>query len=235
MSEKKELETVDDLKMVQRYLKYGLEFHELAACHLVEANLKFEATIKQVDTEQLTLELEITAESYSKIKSEIGSASSKPQSEIRLNYSVDSSTIFLSGILQNLSAGRLSVQVKTPLQKLQRRESLRMKIQESHDATISLGGTSFPIYDISAGGVSILVGLLAEKDFEKQKLFPASILSFLGKDIKVDLEVKSCLVHGRSGQKLKVGLAFKALPQNIEQMIVREVYQQTQKIWSRWI
>jgi hypothetical protein len=61
------------------------------------------------------------------------------------------------------------------------------------------------------------------------------MMTFLGKEIKVDLEVKNVLPADKSGVKWKVGFRFKGLPGAIEQMIAREAYLHTHKIWSRFL
>jgi hypothetical protein len=47
--------------------------------------------------------------------------------------------------------------------------------------------------------------------------------------------VKNVLNHSKDGLKVKVGLRFKGLPASTEQMIAREAYLHTHKIWSRWL
>ena len=121
-----------------------------------------------------------------------------------------------------------------PMFKLQRREALRIRLTDPK-CTIQLGQQSHPLYDISAGGLSILVSLQEEKNYPKGQRFPKSTLQFLGKELKVDLEVKNLITHGKDGAKVKVGFHFVALPAAIEQMIAREAYLYTHKIWSRWL
>ncbi|HEY8278779.1 MAG TPA: PilZ domain-containing protein [Bdellovibrionota bacterium] len=231
----KDLEPVNDLKMVQRYLRYGLEFHELVSCYIEDSNLRFDAFIKAVDIDKLALDMEITDECFAKLDSNQISAIDRPQSEIRLSYSVNEATFFVHAKFQRRNIRNMAVKADMPMYKLQRREALRIKVMASHKATVRLGPTVFPLFDISAGGLSVVVGINEEKDFKKQQLFPGSMMTFLGKEIKVDLEVKNVLPADKSGVKWKVGFRFKGLPGAIEQMIAREAYLHTHKIWSRFL
>lgn len=231
----KDLEPVSDPKMVQRYLRYGLEFHEVISCYIELADLRFESTFKTVDPANLTLELEIAEDSFAKLTPQQLSAIDSPQSPIRLSYSVNEATFFIQARVQSRSARRLVIRAEMPMYKLQRREALRIKVMESHKATVKLGPNILPLYDISAGGISIVVSLDEEKAYKKGQLFPGSVLSFVGKEIKVDLEVKNILSNSKDGLRWKVGFRFKSLPSHFEQMIAREAYLHSHKIWSRWL
>ena len=55
----KDLQPVADLKMVQRYLRYGLEFHEIISCYIEDADLRFDAELKSVDMEKLVIDMDI--------------------------------------------------------------------------------------------------------------------------------------------------------------------------------
>lgn len=234
-TKEKDLQPVTDLKMVQRYLRYGLEFHEVVNCFVDDVNLRFDASIKSIDMDKLTIEMEIDKDDFGKIPYDTLSAVDRPQSAIRLSYSVNEATFFIHAKMQGRSASRIVVKAEMPMFKLQRREAMRIKVLDSHKATIKLGPEIFSIHDISAGGISIVIGIDAEKNYPKGKSFPASHLKFLGQEIKVDLEVKNILPMGKDGLKWKVGFRFRALPATFEQLIVREAYLHTHKIWSRWL
>jgi c-di-GMP-binding flagellar brake protein YcgR len=235
MPAKDDLEPVNDLKMAQRYLQYGVEFREPISCYVEDAGLRFDAYLQSVDTEKLLLELETTEESFQKLDSNHLAAVDRPQGDLRLSYSVNEATFFVHGQVQGRSQRRIVVKASMPMYKLQRREALRIKVLDSHKATVQLGGVVHSLFDISAGGLSIVVKLLDEKDFRKQQAFPNSLLRFLGKEIRVDLEVKNVLTHSKDGQKVKVGFRFKNLAPSVEQVIAREAYLHTHKIWSRWL
>lgn len=231
----KDLQPVDDLKMVQRYLKYGLEFHEIVSCYIEDVDLRFDASIKSVDMAKLIIEMDIDKDDFAKLPYDTLSAVDRPQSAIRLSYSVNEATFFIHAKMQGRSARRIVVKAEMPMYKLQRREAMRIKVLDSHKATIKLGPEILPIFDISAGGICIVIGLDEEKNYQKGKTYPGSHLKFLGQEIKVDLEVKNLLPMGKDGLKWKVGFRFKALPATFEQLIVREAYLHTHKIWSRWL
>ena len=230
-----DLEPVADLKMVQRYLKYGLEFHELVTCVLEDGGLRFEAQLHAVEDATLLLELEIEEDALAKLDSNQLSSVDQPQAGVRISYSVNEATFFVHGKIQRRSGRRLSLQADMPMYKLQRRESLRIKVLESHKASVKLGTITLPLFDISAGGISVVVPIDQEKTYKQKQAFPASVLYFVGKEFKVDLEVKNVLGHTKDGLKVKVGFKFKALPASIEQLIAREAYLHTAKIWSRWL
>jgi len=234
--EEDHLEPVTDLKMVQRYLKYGLEFREIVSCYIEDANVRFDASIKSIDAEKLFLEVDIAEESFKKMSPTGLEAIDRPQSGIRLSYSVNEASFFMQTKFQFRQANRIVVKAEMPMYKLQRREALRIKVLEAHKATLKLATKAMiPLFDISAGGLSIVVSLEEQTEYKKGQLFPNSTLSFLGKDIKVNLEVKNVLGHSKDGLKWKIGLRFKALPASVEQMIAREAYLHTHKIWSRWL
>jgi hypothetical protein len=230
-----DLEPVTDLKMVQRYLKYGLEFHEAVSCILDDGGLRFEAQLFSVEDSTLTLELEIDQEPFAKLDSNQLGVVDQPQAGVRISYSVNEATFFVHGKIQRRTGKRISIKADMPMYKLQRRESLRIKVMESHKASVKLGSTTLPLFDISAGGISVVIPFDQEKTYKQKQAFPASVLYFVGKEFKVDLEVKNVLGHSKDGQKIKVGFKFKALPASIEQLIAREAYLHTAKIWSRWL
>ena len=62
-----ELEPVNDIKMVQRYLLYGLEFREVLSCLIEDNEIQFEALILSVDATTLALEIEITEEGFARL------------------------------------------------------------------------------------------------------------------------------------------------------------------------
>lgn len=230
-----DLEPVKDLKMVQRYLKYGIEFHEIVACFIEDANLHFNASIRSIDAESLDISMEIEEESFTKLDSNTLAAIDRSQHPVRLSYSVNEATLFVHGKFQRRSTRQIVVRAELPMFKLQRREALRMKVLAASNTTIKLGTNVYPLFDISAGGIGIVVGLDEEYLYKTQQIFPACTLNFLGKEIKVNLEVKNILSASKDGLKWKVGFQFKALPAAIENMIAREAYLQTSKIWSRWL
>lgn len=232
----KDLEPVSDLSMIQRYLKYGIEFHEIASCLLEDGGVKFEARLKTVDEKKLLIDVDITDETFKALTLDQLKEVDVPQGNIRLSYSVNEATFFVHGRVQGRQANRLVIKASMPMYKLQRREALRIKVMDSHKASVKLGpDLTMPLFDISAGGVSVVVSLEKSTDYKKGMLFPNSTLTFLGKEIKVNLEVQNILQAGKDSLKFKVGFKFKGLPASVEQMIAREAYLHTHKIWSRWL
>lgn len=232
----KDLEPVSDLKMIQRYLKYGVEFHEVATCLIEDVDFKFDAHLKSADEKKLLIELEIVEDAFKAITPQSLASLDRPQGDIRFSYSVNEATFFVHGRIQGRQNNRLRITASMPMYKLQRREALRIKVMESHKASIKLApDLTMPLFDISAGGISVIVGLEKQGEYKKDMAFPNSTLSFLGKEIKVNLVVQNVLQHGKDGLKWKVGLKFKALPASVEQMIAKEAYLHTHKIWSRWL
>lgn len=230
-----ELEPVNDLKMVQRYLRYGVELRELVCCALEESDVRFEALIQSADGDRLALELEITEESFAKLDAISLNEIDQPQVPVRLSYSVNEATFFVHAKLQGRTTRRIVVKADMPMFKLQRRDALRIKVVESHKATIKLGAKTLPLFDISAGGLSVVVPAAEENAYRGRRAYPDCALTFLDKQFKVTLEVKNVLAHGKDGKTVKVGFRFVALPASVEQVIVREAYLHTHKIWSRWI
>ncbi len=233
--DKDHLEPVTDLKMVQRYLKYGLEFRELVSCLIDDTGVRLEGRIKSVDADKLLIELELTDECFTRLGSDGLAAIDQPKGSVRLSYSVNEATFFIQTKFQFRQVSRIALKAEMPMYKLQRREALRIKLTDPK-ATIKLtNGKVMPLFDISAGGLSVEVTLEEQKEYAKGQAFPDSTLSFLGKEIKVNLEVQNILGHSKDGLRWKIGLKFKALPGSVEQMIAREAYLHTQKIWGRWL
>ncbi len=232
----KDLEPVSDLKMIQRYLKYGVEFRELATCLVEDIGFQFDAYLKIADEKNLHIELEITDENFRSVTPEKLASLDRPQGDIRFSYSVNEATFFVHGRIQGRRNNRLRIAASMPMYKLQRREALRIKVMDSHNASIQLGpDLKHSLFDISAGGISVIVSLEKQADYKKDMNFPNSTLHFLGKEIKVNLMVQNILQHGKDGLKWKIGFKFVGLPASVEQMIAKEAYLHTHKIWSRWL
>lgn len=230
----KDLEPVSDLKTVHRYLRYGIEFHEQVSCYIESADLSFTAELRAADKDSFLIELDIEAESFAQLNYVSLGVIDQPQTAVRLSYSVNEATFFVQARVQERKVRKLTVKAELPMYKLQRRESMRIKVLESHQASIQLGKEVHPVFDIGAGGLSIVVGAAQASQFPKQQIFPAQ-LKFIGNEIKVNLEVKNVLKFGKDDLKIKIGFRFRGLPAAFEQLIVREAYLHTHKIWSRWL
>jgi c-di-GMP-binding flagellar brake protein YcgR len=233
--EDKDLEPVTDLKIVQRYLKYGSEFKEDATCFLEDDGPRFEAFISSVNTAELKMELEIPEEHFAKLEEKALFLLSQAQTGIRVGYSVNEASIFVHGKIMSHFLRSFIVEVTMPMLKLQRRAALRLKLTGSIKASLKIDGNTYPAFDISAGGISLVVNFAEQANFKKQQLLQAIVLTFQGNEFNVNLETINITAHGKEGTSHRVGFRFRNLPAAAEQMIAREAYLWTHQIWSRWL
>lgn len=234
LNKNKDLEPVTDLKVAERYLRYGLEFRQIVDCYIEDANLRFEGTLENVDPKTFVLHLDLTKTCYSQLLRGGISSVDRPGGEIRLSYSVNEATLFAHTKFQGRTQQRLIVKAEMPMYKLQRRDALRFKITQNHNASVELLEKEFPLHDISATGMSILADTELQEAFKNQALFLKVKMSFLGSHV-VNLELKNILPFGKDGKRVKVGFRFRALNSRIEQLIAKEAYLISSKIWSRWL
>jgi len=231
----KDLEPVTDLKVAERYLRYGLEFRQIVTCYIEDVGLRFEATLENVDPKTLVLHLDLSKEWYAKLLRGGITSVDRPNGEIRLSYSVNEATLFAHTKFQGRTQKRLIVKAEMPMYKLQRRDALRFKVTKAHNGSLVIGENEFLLNDISATGLSILAEVEHEEAFKNQPLYPKVKMKFLGSTHEVNLELRSVLPFGKDGKKVKVGFRFRGLTTQIEQMIAREAYLVSSKIWSRWL
>ncbi len=234
-NQSKDLAPIEDLKTVHRYLRYAIELHEIVSCYIEDASVRFDCYTLTFDAQALTIELEINPDEFARLGAEELAAIDRRESSYRLSYTVNEVTFFVHAKLQHRSAKKLVLKASMPMYKLQRREALRIKVLDTHGASIVIAGESYRIHDISAGGLSILVGMEQQTHFQKQQPFPKSKLHFVGKEFEVNLETKSIQSSAKDGLTWKIGFHFKQLPAAVEHLIAREAYLHTHKIWARWL
>jgi hypothetical protein len=231
-----ELAPVDDVQVVGRYFRYAIELREPVSCFQGDGAVNFLARTVSFDPTSRHLELEIPESVFGRLSKWDFAHLDRPLGKIRLSYSVNEVTFFVHAVLQGRTERRLSLHVDLPVFKLQRREALRIKVLESHKASVKLtDNLDLPIHDISAGGLGLVVTEMQKDQIQAEGGFPKAVLSFAGKDYTVSLELKTLGPTGRGDLMWKVGLNFHNLPATVEQTIAREAYLHTHKIWSRWL
>jgi c-di-GMP-binding flagellar brake protein YcgR len=232
----KDLEPIKDKKVVERYLRYALDFREKFYCLLDPAPPRFEALLKKLDLENLSLELEITEASYDSLsKGETKRLESLPK-DLRLSFAVNDVLYFLHSRLVERRTRQIAVTVDLPMFKLQRRDAVRIKPLESHNASVEVEGKNYLLHDLSASGLSFVVMPDQEREFIPKQLFRSCRLRFTTLDVPVDLEVMGITRMRQEGSQLfKVGFRFLGLTAAVEQHLAREAYLYTHKIWSRWL
>ena len=176
------------MKVAERYLRYGLEFRQIVTCYIEDAGLRFEATLENVDPKTLVLHLDLSKEWYAKLLRSGISSIDRPNGEIRLSYSVNEATLFAHTKMQGRTQKRMIVKAEMPMYKLQRREALRFKATKVHNGTLDLLEHEFPIFDISATGISVIAEIEHEEAFKNQALWPKVKMKFLGSTNIVNLE-----------------------------------------------
>jgi c-di-GMP-binding flagellar brake protein YcgR len=221
---------------VERYLRYAVDFREKFSCLLDPAPPRFDAFAKAMDSENLSLTLEITETSYaSLLKGEVNRLENLPK-DLRLSFAVNEALYFIHTRLVEKKSRQLTVAVDVPIFKLQRRNAVRIKVSESHQASIEVGEKTYIPHDLSASGLSFVVMPDQESDFIPKQIFRSCRLRFSSLDVPVDLEVIGVnSFKGENDRLLKVGFRFLGLTAAVEQHIAREAYLYTHKIWSRWI
>lgn len=230
----KDLEHVKDRKIANRYLQYLLDLNESVSCFIEEVQLRFEAYAKAFDPKTGELVLELSQKSVNSLSdAEIGSID-KTAHILRLSFEVGDVLYFAAARLLKRNYHTLTLILEFPLYKLQRRNALRIKVLEEHNASVTLEGETYPIHDISATGMSVLVPLFKEELFLKRKLIQGVTFKFASLHLLVDLELVSSSKLKR-GDLQKIGFKFHGLPPSADQMIAKEAYLHTHKIWSRWI
>ena len=232
----KDLEPIKDKKVVERYLRYALDFREKFYCLVDPAPPRFEALLKKLDLENLSLELEITEASYDALsRGETKRLEALPK-DLRLSFAVNDVLYFLHSRLVERKSRQISVAVDMPMFKLQRRDAVRIKPLDSHKASVEVEGKNYLLHDLSASGLSFVIMPDQEHDFIPKQLFRSSRLRFTTLDVPVDLEVIGLtIIRQENGALFKVGFRFLGLTAAVEQHLAREAYLYTHKIWSRWL
>jgi hypothetical protein len=232
----KELEPVKDRKVVERYLRYASEFRELASCLADKESFRFEGQIRSFKPGALSVDLEISMESFQSLTREELARLDTPPSEVRFSFSVNDVLFFAHARVLERKTRSLSLGVDLPVFKLQRRDAMRIKVLEEHNASITIEGKSYIPHDLSATGLSFVVMLDEEALFPLRRIIQSCRLHFAGLDVPVNLEVMSVSrLRKEDGHLLKVGFRFLGLSPATEQKLAREAYLHTHKIWSRWL
>lgn len=230
-----DLEPVKDEKIIHRYFRYASEFSETISCFVEHLNLRFDAQAQSFKEDTNQFSIEITPESYQQMSNHELIVVGREYSMIRLSFSVGDVLYFAGSKTVKRFNRSLVVEVEHPIFKLQRRNALRIKPVDSHGAKVDIEGALFDVYDISATGMSVIIPKDLEVIFPKGKILK-SMLTFTNSECKVGLEVTSMSRLRKDDDKSwKIGFKFKSLPTNTEQMIAREAYLHTHKIWGRWL
>jgi c-di-GMP-binding flagellar brake protein YcgR len=223
-----DLEPIKDKKVVERYLRYALDFREKISCLLDPAPPRFDGMFKSVDLDQLVVKLDITEASFGALSAaELKRLDSVPK-DLRLS--------FLHTRLVQRKTRELELAVDLPMFKLQRRDAVRIRPLDSHHASVEVEGLVYQLNDLSASGLSFHIMPAQEEHFIPKQIFRSCRLKFTSLDVPVDMEVIGLTrVREENGQIFKVGFRFLGLTAAIEQHLAREAYLYTHKIWSRWL
>lgn len=230
------LEPVEDRRIALRYLHYAVDLKEIVT--LVEPSLNFSFTADALSFSEESLQLELGLEPgfLASLNYEQMEALRRPAAEIRFSYGVSSVWVFAHGRVEAVGEKGLRLSVDLPVYKLQRREALRMRVREDHGAVVNLHGLDFPIHDLSAGGLSVVVPMVDERLFAPGLKIPPTTVTFLGKDWRVGLEIVSATpTKFHHGPALKIGFRMVRMPPGLEREIAKEAYLVSHQIWSRWI
>lgn len=231
-----ELEALPEPETIARYLRYAHEFKESFSLLVEPEKLRLEALVTSFVDQDLLLGLEIPAETFAKLSDADKNLLDAKEQKLRLGFCVNDILFFAQSQLVKRNVRQLDLQVKSPLYKLQRRDSVRIKLLESQKASIEITGKKYLLHDLSASGISFVVMEGDEEKFPPRTMLQNCLLQFSGLEAKVNLEVMGLSKMKKAGSRLlKVGFRFLGLPASLEQKIAKEAYLHTHKIWNRWI
>jgi len=235
----KDLEPLSDRKLVDRYVRYALDFKEIATCHSpagVIPPLHFHAAILDFNAEAFALGLEINEDPFADLNYEQRASLDQLERPLRLSFSVNDVLFFAHARITSRQERKLVVALDLPVFKLQRRSAVRLKIMKEHAACVELNGKKFIPHDLSAGGLSIVMDKNEKDRYAPGWEFPAVVLRFAGREFRATLEVAGAHPLRKDSDRLwKVGFRFKDLPPAGEDAITKEAILYTQKIWARWL
>ena len=114
------------------------------------------------------------------------------------------------------------------LYRTDKRSDFRLKADEYVSLDLEIKGKNFEVIDISAGGISFYINLGEQKGFEKGRVLKNITLSL--NEIKFDIPWSKIVGFwiGRDSEelptgKIKIGLAFQALPIETEKELFQEI------------
>jgi len=229
------LEPIAETPTIFRYLKYAFDFKEYVSVLVEGTGQRLEGlTVTKVEP-SLLFGLEIPAPLFSSLSADEKDSFAKAGQIFRLTFSINDVEFFAQGKFQKRNVRELFLQISSPIFKLQRRDSIRMKAPKGM-ASIEIDGAVYEIEDISASGLSILVTPEQLEKFPLRTTLISCGLKFSGLNLKVNLDVMNHLKRkDKSSMLLKVGFRFISLPQKAEQKIAREAMLYSQKLWKQWI
>jgi hypothetical protein len=234
-----DLEPLSDRKLVDRYLRYALDFKEIATCTAGDGSpppVHFFAAILGFNPDLFTLELDISEDSFADLNYEQRASLDLTERPLRLSFSVNDVLFSAHARITTRADRKVSVSLDLPVFKLQRREAVRIKIMKEHAACVEMSGKKFIPHDLSAGGLSIVMDKVERDRYAKGWVFDAVVLRFAGREFRSKLEVAGAHPLRKDSDRLwKVGFRFRDLPIAAEDAIAKEAMLYTQKIWARWL
>ena len=237
-AKEKDLEPVTDRKVIDRYIRYAVDFKEIASCTTEgpSPSVSFSAHLRDYQAAAFTLNLEIRDEEFADLNYEQRAALDIPERPLRISFSVNDVLFFAHTRVFARQDKKLALAIDLPVFKLQRREAVRIKIMKEHQASVELNGKKFIPHDVSASGLSIVMDAEEKDRYGKGFTFETSVVRFAGKEYRPALEVAGVHPLRKDSDRLwKVGFRFRNLPAAAADAIAREAYLYTQKIWSRWL
>ena len=227
------LEPIESSATAARYLQYSVEFNLPLTLHLGESETSFEAKAASFDPGTFTLVVEIIDEEFHALV-KTNSDQKFSEQKIRISFSLDEIVFFAKSFLTGHKLSHYALGISPPIYKLQRRETLRIRITDEFKASVTILGKKWPLADLSVGGLGFFVPVFEQDQFPVGFDFPKSSLEFLGKSFPVVIRVMSAvLVRQNKLVRIKVGMQFLNLPPSVEQVIAKEAYVYSQKLWSK--
>lgn len=240
----KDLDPIDDPKIIQRYLQYTIDLHEEILCLVKESNLSFKTRLAAAPNTALELVLSaptdiISSASFLKLINET------TDRQINISFKAQDSLFVGRCNFKLAQPKQITVRLLAPLYKLQRRQNQRFKPSTETPCFLRLPEDLHPmrklkltLNDVSASGFSIHANQLEAEFFSLGKQFGALTFVFCNQSFAIDVRVASQIQRQAPKSQdaaWRIGFKFLKPPTKLEQLLAKEAYVYTQRIFARRI
>jgi len=224
-------------EIVHRYLLYATDLRAHIQCHVQETDINFTTRARHIDG--LNIELRHPADQTDPeiLLDKINQTATRT---IDISYKIDEISIFATTDFLRIDKKSIFIRAKPPIYKLQRRDHLRVKPGSDIHCYVVIppdniaGSERITPSDISTGGFALILPEDEAEIFEKNMSLNQMQCVFGDIKTMIDAKVMSNVALKNSKPPMhKIGFAFKKLPNQLDQAIVRYAYRHSQRIWSR--
>ncbi|MGZ3695410.1 MAG: PilZ domain-containing protein [Bdellovibrionota bacterium] len=215
----RELDPVQSKQIAERYVQFSLECQTPISCWLDNSQYSF--PVKAIKLEGNILYIEISPSIFAALEQEGKDALDRAGVPVFVNYSLGEMLIFLKTKLVQRTDLLFGLEIIFPVYKQQRRNSPRIKAAAHHRASLEFLHAAYMVFDISNGGVSILVKADALPFFQPGIKLAKCRVRFQDLDFEVDVKVISQIPMEKKVDLWKIGLIFINLPEATERAITK--------------